>query len=63
MHTGQLGSLAEVVDFFDQGGQIGGYLGHNELSPLHLTQGEKSDLVAFLHTLDGPGPSADLLSP
>jgi cytochrome c peroxidase len=63
MHTGQLRSLADVIDFFDQGGQIGGYPGHSELSPLHLTQGEKSDLVALLRALDGPGPSADLLSP
>lgn len=63
MHTGQLRSFAEVVEFFDQGGQIGGYPGHNELAPLYLTRAEKSDLVAFLGALDGPGPSADLLAP
>jgi cytochrome c peroxidase len=63
MHTGQMHTLAEVVDFFDQGGHVGGYPGTNEISPLGLTDQEKTDLAAFLGALDGPGPSAALLGP
>lgn len=63
MHTAQLGSLAEVVAFFDQGGSTGGYPGKSELQPLGLSDRDKSDLVAFLKALDGPGPAASLLTP
>jgi len=64
MHTGQFTSLSQVVEFFDRGGDPhGSYPGTNEISPLDLTDGEKADLVAFLKALDGPGPSAELLSP
>lgn len=63
MHTGQMKSLAEVVDFFDRGGHPAGFLGESELDPLHLGDGERADLVAFLHTLDGPGPALELLGP
>jgi cytochrome c peroxidase len=64
MHTGQLTDLAQVVAFFDRGGDAAGsYPGKNELSPLGLSDGEKADLTAFLQALTGPGPSAELLSP
>lgn len=63
MHTGQIRSLADTVDFFDQGGHTGGYPGTNELSPIGLTDREKADLTAFLQSLDGPGPSTELLGP
>jgi cytochrome c peroxidase len=63
MHTGQLGSLAEVVAFFAQGGSSFGFLGQNELAPLALSAQDQADLVAFLATLQGPGPAAELLSP
>lgn len=63
MHTGQLPSLAKVVDFFDQGGVRSGYPGKNTLEPLHLSNLEKSDLVAFLRALDGPGPDPRYLVP
>ncbi|HTQ02458.1 MAG TPA: cytochrome c peroxidase [Polyangiaceae bacterium] len=64
MHTGQLTSLAQVLAFFDRGGDPpGNYPGTNELTPLGLSDGDEADLVAFLQTLTGPGPSADLLSP
>jgi cytochrome c peroxidase len=59
MHTGQLGSLADVVAYFNRGGDVP----PNELQPLNLTSQEQQDLVAFLKTLDGPGPDASLLSP
>jgi cytochrome c peroxidase len=62
MHTAQLSDLEQVVAFFDRGGDpAGGYPGKNELAPLGLTEGERADLAAFLHTLDGPGPRAALL--
>ncbi len=63
MHTGQLLTLAEVVDFFDRGGDHFGFPGQNELSPLGLTARERADLVAFLAALTGPGPREELLSP
>lgn len=63
MHTAQFSSLEQVVAFHDRGGDPGGYPGQNELKPLHLDDGEKADLVAFLGSLDGPGPSEDLITP
>jgi cytochrome c peroxidase len=63
MHTGQLSTVEAVVAFFNQGGLPYGYPGTNELKPLNLTDQEKADLAAFLRTLDGPGPAAQLLSP
>jgi cytochrome c peroxidase len=63
MHSGLLHSLTDVVAFLDRGGDpSGSYPGKSELVPLGLSSGEKADLVAFLGTLDGPGPSQDLLS-
>jgi cytochrome c peroxidase len=63
MHTGQLLTLAEVVDFFDRGGDHFGFPGQSELLPLELKPRERADLVAFLAALTGPGPRAGLLSP
>lgn len=63
MHTGQLLSLDSVVELFDQGGHVGGFFGTNELEKLGLSDGEKSDLVSFLKTLDGPGPDVSLTTP
>jgi cytochrome c peroxidase len=63
MHTGQLLTLAELVDFFDRGGDHFGFPGQNELLSLGLTARERADLVAFLATLSGPGPAEALLSP
>jgi cytochrome c peroxidase len=62
LHTGQFTSLETVVSFFSRGGDPpGGYPGENELERLDLTGEEKADLVAFLGTLMGPGPGAELL--
>lgn len=61
MHTGHLGSLREVVAFFARGGDRFGFLGQNELEPLELGTQDQADLVAFLGTLEGPGPAAELL--
>jgi len=52
MHDGSLSTLREVVDFYDGGGgsrQPKSML----LRKLHLTEKEKSDLVAFLESLTG----------
>ena len=62
MHTGHLTSLAQVVSFFDRGGDApGGYPGQSELAPLALSERERADLVAFLGALEGPGPAVTLL--
>jgi cytochrome c peroxidase len=63
MHTGHVGKLSDVIDFFDRGGEQGGYPGKNELSPLGLTALERADLLAFLQALTGPGPDSALLAP
>ena len=60
LHTGQLTSLEQTVSFFDRGGDPTGYPGTNELRPLGLSIRDRADLAAFLRTLDGAGPSADL---
>jgi cytochrome c peroxidase len=62
MHTAQLRSIEDVVAFFDAGGHAAGYPGTSELKPLGLTAQERVDLAAFLRSLDGPGPSAQLLA-
>jgi cytochrome c peroxidase len=60
MRTGQITSLAGVIDFFDRGGMGPSLMGKNEIAPLGLSAPEKSDLLQFLKTLDGPGPSRAL---
>ena len=63
MHTAHIRTLTDVVAFFNRGGDQFGYPGQNVLSPLGLTPEERADLVAFLESLDGPGPDAALLAP
>jgi cytochrome c peroxidase len=60
MHDGQLVSLEDVIAFFDRGGDREGFHGTSEIAPIGLSRDERSDLVAFLRTLDGPGPAATL---
>jgi len=62
MHTGQFRSLEDVVIFFNNGGNPNGYAGHSENVPRQLSASERSQLVAFLKSLDGPGPDAALLA-
>ncbi|HEY4177157.1 MAG TPA: cytochrome c peroxidase [Kofleriaceae bacterium] len=63
MHTGQLRTVAETVEFFNRGGDPSGpYPGVSELVALGLTDDEQADLTAFLSTLQGPGPDAALLA-
>jgi cytochrome c peroxidase len=63
MHTAQLRSLGDVVSFFDRGGDVGGYAGTSEILPLELTPEERAELVAFLESLEGPGPDSELRAP
>jgi cytochrome c peroxidase len=60
-HTGHARSLEQVVDHFDAGGDLGGFEGTSEIQALGLSPDERSDLVLFLHSLDGPGPDASLM--
>lgn len=62
MHTGQLPTLDDVVEFFARGGDSFGYPGTSEIAQLELGAEEKQDLTAFLKALEGPGPAADLLA-
>jgi cytochrome c peroxidase len=58
MHTGVYATLADVVWHYDQATTAEGS-GTSELSPLNLTDQDRSDLVAFLETLTGvSGPPA-----
>ncbi len=52
MHDGSIGSLEEVVDFYDRGGNTNPSL-DDEIRPLGLTADEKRALVAFLRALSG----------
>ena len=56
MHTGQIGSLAEAVLFFDRGGDPDGFAGASENMARRFTADERADLVAFLVALIRPGP-------
>jgi cytochrome c peroxidase len=61
---GQARTLADVVDFYDRGGDPAGtYLGGpKEIAPLHLSASEKRDLIEFLKTLTGePVPASALV--
>lgn len=52
MHNGSLGSLREVVDFYNTGG-VPNELLDPLVKPLHLSEQEKQDLVSFLNSLTG----------
>jgi cytochrome c peroxidase len=52
MHDGSLATLAEVVDYYDRGGNPNAFR-DPELRPLELTPDEKRALIAFLGSLSG----------
>jgi len=52
MHAGQLNTLEEVIEHYDQAPQA--MIGHNEIKPLLLSKNEKQALVEFLHSLTAP---------
>jgi cytochrome c peroxidase len=55
LHTGGEKTLLDVVNFYDRGGVPNPDL-DPLVMPLHLTQRQKLDLVAFLEALTGPIP-------
>ena len=52
MHDGSVKTLADVVAYYDQGGHANPFL-DAAIFPLHLTDQEKKDLVAFMQSLTG----------
>ena len=52
MHDGSVKTLAGVVEYYDQGGHANPFL-DAAIFPLHLTDQEKKDLVAFMQALTG----------
>jgi cytochrome c peroxidase len=54
MHDGSIKTLEEVIDFYNDGGRKNPYL-DPEILRLGLTVEDKSNLLAFLKTLDGEG--------
>ena len=52
MHDGSEATLEAVVDYYDRGGTPNKNLSER-IKPLHLTAGEKADLVSFLRALSG----------
>ncbi len=56
MHDGSQKTLADVVEYYDRGGEPNPFL-DPAIYPLHLTQAEKNDLVAFLRSLANPACS------
>jgi len=53
MHNGSYNTLAQVIEHYNRGGVQVPNLAP-EMQPLHLTQEEETDLVAFLDTLTSP---------
>jgi cytochrome c peroxidase len=60
MHSGQLATLEDVIDFYDAGGSD--TTPDGVLDELNLTAGEKADLIAFLTALTGAGLPPALLT-
>lgn len=50
MHDGRFQTLRQVIDYYDRGGTPNPFL-DGQLKPLRLTEGEKSNLIAFLMAL------------
>jgi len=55
MHDGSVPTLRAVIDLYDRGG-VARPSRSELIGPLNLTEGEKSDLLAFLQTLSGVQP-------
>jgi cytochrome c peroxidase len=52
MHDGSIPTLEDVIDLYDRGGMERPSRA-DEIHQLNLPQSEKTDLIAFLHTLNG----------
>ena len=55
MHNGSIKTLEEVIKHYDKGGDKNRYI-DNKIFPLHLTQQEKADLLAFMKALTSQQP-------
>lgn len=55
MHTGGITNLWDIVAFYNSGAGTDGFVGHRDpaIRPLHLSDDEMTDLVAFLTSLTG----------
>jgi cytochrome c peroxidase len=51
MHDGSLETLSAVIEFYDRGGVVQRPGLSPDIRPLHLTENEKRELLAFLKTL------------
>ncbi len=51
MHDGRFQTLEEVIDHYNSGGHYADNVVIGSIMPLHLTEYDKSALLAFLHTL------------
>jgi cytochrome c peroxidase len=58
MHDGSEATLAQVIDFYDRGGNANPNLS-KEMKPLGLSAAEKRDLLAFLVSLTGEVQNAE----
>ena len=63
MHSGQLATLADVLEHYSSAPRAP--FGHSEVKPLHLSQTERRQIIAFLGTLTAPlsAPSGYLDAP
>ena len=52
MHDGSIGTLDDVIEYYDRGGKTNPQL-DVELRPLRLTDLEKKALVSLLESLNG----------
>ncbi len=59
MHDGSIATLDAVIDLYNRGG-IARSSRAEQIYPLDLSQQEKADLIAFLHTLNGATESVSV---
>lgn len=55
MHDGSVATLREVMDLYNRGGERNPHLDPKVGEPLHLSDAEIDDLIAFMKALDGEG--------
>jgi cytochrome c peroxidase len=63
-HTGTLGTLEDVIDLYDRGGDASGFLGtvDENIRQLSLSDEEKRQLAEFLSALEGQPLDSSLLT-
>lgn len=65
MHLGQIATLRDVLRYYStlEGSVPAGHHGEQVLKPLHLSEAEIDELIAFLETLTDDDPRPELLAP